>query len=1590
MIKNVKLNASKSILEAPRDTSYSILGVYVCNTSPSFDRKCQISLLPPGVNPHEAIIIKSFPIEKTDTFNFDHLSCGAGNRFQISNGEKLYMTPAAMSENDTLGASENPLVVTVIYHILEEVPAPQEKDVFCYWKNNRCYTLTNQHFHHDGMNTDMSLVKHRIKNDLGAGWDLAGWNDFVAWGAEDIAGFIRALGPLAKIPMTYEEAMSLMGRQKPDYEWNLGWLSPNVDNGNIDTITDDWFHPEKSFLLNFTNRNIPGWTYAYKNRLDLFYLTAGVMTLPYVAVTYKDIVFPPRITPTPTVTSTEPLVTATPAPPTATPTPTVTTTALCPSVAALQYHQMDIATENVLRFRLPSQSYRGITVVTIVDHPPQGNIISIDNTDYITYMPDAGFVGSDSFTWKVNDGTCDSNVGTVSIRMYDSSTGITPTPTATPTITPTATSTATPTPTVTPSPVCSCSHNSQNLYQATAYTWFNKNLNYFLLSNAATPDHLVGELEAGDCIYFTIDGVTYFHKVTSVQAPGYLFYVWIEPGLKVPLPQDTIIWKCDSIPPTPTPTPTPEVPKKDCPLCIEISSSRPYYSYCNSKIDGKYAFKRNHLGNPEYVGDGPDNYAYTISKANRYGTELTNLWHIYGGNCNISFPEWNQECPSGGGEVQIENEEYWTTNGISNFNVQDCAYTPQESCACSQNAKDLGQYLYTAGDLGSNGHFVGSQVLYFEQHHNFHVGDSRVPIEKEDNSAWGPEIIENAKVGDCLYFIINNVIHHHKIESIAGNFNPPSTSETTNGYGGTKSIGISPPLDVKINPGSHVPVYICGTSEQNRGCKEYGYYSIPSGCQSDPCLLSWGSERVGTPSWVVSYPESVLNGLQVPSISSEFLKHVVVMDYGDVLVTAKAFNCTVNTYPNAQVFVFVNGAHRSTLDPVNNHSWGTGTKCDGLEAVDNHRIANVSAGDRITAWIEDGAASWITFRVDVFECERSVPSVTPIVINGEVSSTRSKLSIVCRDKWNNGRINLGRAGRSNISQNYGWFVSHLGRDTLEEACSMTEASAIADGLVGVPYGTNLAEVNKWNGAPAIYYETAAPEAGSYLFSSMVLGTENRPVIASGWYAFVGGMVGSSARIASDANGMPYIAEVRNCGGSGPGVTPTPTPEPGSHCGDSNLGEICSYNIEQKLGEGDGQKLAGFVGCEYKFTCSDSTCGESAEIYGGYESPIYTSDSDLCSAARHAFGDSIIPWSRRTFNAIVIDARVHFGGGPSGASFPFGGETPNSLTRDLLWGAIELEEKTDTSGPTSTDCKVEKDLGAICTYDLEQLIGSGSSPDEDKYKSCKYNFSCQNACSSSGRIWGNGSFYSSDSDLCSAVKHKFGESSVPWSKRTFKATIIGKRDNFQSSTSYGITSYEWTSDWRAMTLEETTSTQGQPGTWIGITCYGSGPSFGPDLITKSFETKSGCEDWAGAYHDGQCAFQMEGVSLDVFCPTDTYNDPIRISGTNAGPFTYNRPGYLCADQDKLFNGTAEWYQTNSNGFFPLWQGQLLTLSCNSSAVAAEQEWVLYVWGNSTCLSDGYSATAYKSAAERFATFSIGEGSITIEFGKTSFSSRLNLR
>ncbi len=52
----------------------------------------------------------------------------------------------------------------------------------------------------------------------------------------------------------------------------------------------------------------------------------------------------------------------------------------------------------------------------MVSNPAHGNLVRTGQ-DW-TYTPTAGYIGNDSFTWRVNDGSGNSNTATVSIKPF--------------------------------------------------------------------------------------------------------------------------------------------------------------------------------------------------------------------------------------------------------------------------------------------------------------------------------------------------------------------------------------------------------------------------------------------------------------------------------------------------------------------------------------------------------------------------------------------------------------------------------------------------------------------------------------------------------------------------------------------------------------------------------------------------------------------------------------------------------------------------------------------------------------------------------------------------------------------------------------------------------------------------------------------------------------------------------------------------------------------------------------------------------------------------------------------------------------------
>jgi hypothetical protein len=100
--------------------------------------------------------------------------------------------------------------------------------------------------------------------------------------------------------------------------------------------------------------------------------------------------------------------------PFATPTPTPVTTGNNAPVANDQAVTTPEGTQ--VAVTLNATDADGNTLnYTVVSNPAHGNLSGI--APALTYTPDTGFNGSDSFTFKANDGTVDSNIATVSITV---------------------------------------------------------------------------------------------------------------------------------------------------------------------------------------------------------------------------------------------------------------------------------------------------------------------------------------------------------------------------------------------------------------------------------------------------------------------------------------------------------------------------------------------------------------------------------------------------------------------------------------------------------------------------------------------------------------------------------------------------------------------------------------------------------------------------------------------------------------------------------------------------------------------------------------------------------------------------------------------------------------------------------------------------------------------------------------------------------------------------------------------------------------------------------------------------------------------
>jgi hypothetical protein len=59
----------------------------------------------------------------------------------------------------------------------------------------------------------------------------------------------------------------------------------------------------------------------------------------------------------------------------------------------------------------------GSKSASVVSNPSSGTLLSFGTNGTFTYRPNGGFVGVDSFSYKINDGALDSNVATVRIAV---------------------------------------------------------------------------------------------------------------------------------------------------------------------------------------------------------------------------------------------------------------------------------------------------------------------------------------------------------------------------------------------------------------------------------------------------------------------------------------------------------------------------------------------------------------------------------------------------------------------------------------------------------------------------------------------------------------------------------------------------------------------------------------------------------------------------------------------------------------------------------------------------------------------------------------------------------------------------------------------------------------------------------------------------------------------------------------------------------------------------------------------------------------------------------------------------------------------
>ncbi|MEW6604296.1 MAG: Ig-like domain-containing protein [Thermoproteota archaeon] len=82
-------------------------------------------------------------------------------------------------------------------------------------------------------------------------------------------------------------------------------------------------------------------------------------------------------------------------------------------------HTITVQEDDTITITLPATDIDSINLTYIIVSSPLHGMLDDDGDGTITYTPTQGFVGEDSFTFKVNDGSADSNIATVSITVTD-------------------------------------------------------------------------------------------------------------------------------------------------------------------------------------------------------------------------------------------------------------------------------------------------------------------------------------------------------------------------------------------------------------------------------------------------------------------------------------------------------------------------------------------------------------------------------------------------------------------------------------------------------------------------------------------------------------------------------------------------------------------------------------------------------------------------------------------------------------------------------------------------------------------------------------------------------------------------------------------------------------------------------------------------------------------------------------------------------------------------------------------------------------------------------------------------------------------